>query len=118
MKHERITRESILSCLHASTTITAPVDARSKGLTTGQLTDVLGHDNVHHHLTTLVEQDRLHRKGSRRSAVYRSVDPTRRKEQEPTPRKRSEAHQSKTADTSIERLLAAFWATTPPWRTR
>ena len=91
------------------TTITALVDASDTGLTAGRLADLLGHDNVHHHLTTLVEQGRLHRTGSRRSAVYRSSDPKKRKAQEPTTRKRSGAHQSKTANISVERLLAAVW---------
>ncbi len=85
------------------------VDASDKGLTAGQLADILSHDNVHHHLTTLVEQGRLHRQGSRRSAVYRSIDPKKRNTQELTPRKRKGAHQSKTTDPSIEELLAAVW---------
>ena len=92
------------------TTITALVDASSKGLTAGRLADILGHDNVHHHLTTLVEQGRLQRKGSRRSAVYLSKDPKKRKVQEQTPRKRKGAHQSKTADISIQKLLTAVWS--------
>ncbi|MDP6626819.1 MAG: hypothetical protein QGG50_02870 [Methanopyri archaeon] len=82
-----------------SATITALVDSSSKGLTAGQLADLLGHSNVHHHLTTLVEQGRLHKQGSRRSAVYLSKDPKKRKRQVQTPRKRKEAHQVRAADT-------------------
>jgi len=96
-------------CRDLFSTITALVDASDRGLTAGQLADLLGHDNVHHHLTTLVEQGRLHCTGSRRSAVYLSCDPKKRKGQEQTPRERSGAHQSKTADTSIQKLLTAVW---------
>ena len=91
------------------TTIIVLVDASENGLTSRQLADVLGTDNVHHHLTTLVEQGRLHRTGSRRSTVYRSINKKKRDSQEWTPRKHSGAHQSKTADTSIQKLLAAVW---------
>ncbi len=80
IRPERITRGPILSCLRASTT-----------------------------LTTLIEQGRLHRKGSRWSAVYLSKDPEKRRSQERTPRKREGAHQSKTADISVQELLAAVW---------
>ena len=90
-------------------TITALVDASDTGLTAGRLADLLGHDNVHHHLTTLVEQGRLHRTGCRRSAVYHSIDPKKRKPQERTPRKRSGAHKAKAADISLQKLLAAVW---------
>ena len=109
MRPEPITTGPILSFLRVSTTITAMVDASSKGLTASQLADVLGHDNVHHHLTTPVEQERLQRKGSRRSAVYLSKNPKKRKAQEPTPRKRSGAHRAKAADITIQKLLAVIW---------
>ena len=66
-------------------TITALVDASDRGLTAGRLADILGNDNVHHHLTALVEQGKLHRKNSRRSAVYFSKDPKKRNVQELTP---------------------------------
>ena len=55
----------------------------------------------------LVEQGKIHRAGSRRSAVYRSSDPKKRKVQEPMPRERSGAHQVKAADTPLQDLLTA-----------
>ena len=67
-------------------TITALVDASDTGLTAGQIIDILGNDNIHHHLTALVEQGMIHRQGCRRSAVYLSKDPKKRKAQERTPR--------------------------------
>jgi len=90
-------------------TISALVDTSKKGLTAGRLADILGHSNVHHHLTALVEQGKLHQQGARRSAVYRSADPKKRKEQKRTPLKRPGTHQAKAADTGIEELLTAVW---------
>ncbi|MDP6626600.1 MAG: hypothetical protein QGG50_01770 [Methanopyri archaeon] len=66
-------------------TITALVDASDKGLTAGMLANILGNDNIHHHLTALVERGMIRRQGSRRSAVYLSCDPKKRKAQERTP---------------------------------
>ncbi|MDP7079097.1 MAG: hypothetical protein QF415_04355 [Candidatus Undinarchaeales archaeon] len=90
-------------------TITALVDASETGLTAGELTDLLGSSHIHHHLTSLVEQDKLHRQGARRAAVYYSAEPGQRETQDRTPLKRLAKSRIKATDMPLQGLLTAVW---------